>query len=137
MKRVAIAAVLLLGVSALIGTAALAQDTPSPATESTMQMYHIVMMDHGPNWKSQGQRGGMEARMEAIEGIKAAAKEDLIISAGLVNDETDVEFILILDVQSKTEAKVLMESAKLVKSGFYKPVIYSYFAPKGLKLKRK
>ena len=83
MKRVAITAVLLLGLSALVGTTVMAQDTPPPPPPTEgMQMYHIVMMGHGPNWKSQGQKGGMDARIQAMENIKAAAREGLFITAG-------------------------------------------------------
>ena len=56
----------------------------------------------------------------------------MIVSAGLVNDETDVEFIIILDVETKTEAYNILMQAKNVKNGQFTPVIYSYFAPKGL-----
>ncbi|MCK9996588.1 MAG: hypothetical protein KAH56_09980 [Candidatus Krumholzibacteria bacterium] len=97
-----------------------------------MQMYHIAMVKNGPNWKSQNSEEGMDIRMEVIEGIKEAAKSGLILSAGLVNDETDVEFILILDVETKTEAYNILQKAKNVANGFFSVDIYSYFAPKGL-----
>ena len=32
-----------------------------------MQMYHIVLAEHGPNWKSQGSDEGMNVRMEVID----------------------------------------------------------------------
>ena len=99
--------------------------------KQTMQMYHIIMVQKGPNWKSQGSQEGMDIRMEVIENIKKAAQSGLITSAGLVNDETDVEFILILDVETKTEAYNIMMNAKKVKDGFFSVMIYSYFAPKG------
>ncbi len=100
--------------------------------KQTMQMYHIIMVQKGPNWKSQGSQEGMDIRMEVIENIKKAAQSGLITSAGLVNDETDVEFILILDVETKTEAYNIMMNSKRVKDGFFSVMIYSYFAPKGL-----
>lgn len=102
------------------------------AKKQTMQMYHIVMVQKGPNWKSQNTEEGMDVRMQVIDNIKKAAASGLIVSAGLVNDETNVEFILIFDVETKTEAyNILMESPR-VKDGYYTPLIYSYFAPKGL-----
>ena len=104
--------------------------------KQTMQMYHIVMIQKGPNWKSQNTEGGMDVRMEVIENIRKAAMEGLIVSAGLVNDETPVEFIIILDVETKTEAYNNSMSAQRVKDGFYTPMIYSYFAPKGLAFQR-
>jgi hypothetical protein len=100
--------------------------------KQTMQMYHIAMVKKGPNWKSQNSEEGMDIRMDVIEGIKKAAQSGLIISAGLVNDETNVEFILILDVETKTEAYNLLQKAKNVSNGYFSVDIYSYFAPKGL-----
>ena len=114
--------------------AALAQnpvDEIAPKKQ-VMQMYHIVMIENGPNWKSQNTEEGMDVRMEVIANIRKAAESGLIVSAGLVNDETNVEIILILDVETKTEAYNIMMNAKRVKDGYYKPTIYSYFAPKGL-----
>ena len=100
--------------------------------KQTMQMYHIVMAQKGPNWKSQNTEEGLDVRMQVIENIRKAAMEGLIVSAGLVNDETNVEFILIMDVETKTEAYNLIMEAKRVKDGFFTPMIYSYFAPRGL-----
>ena len=100
--------------------------------KQTMQMYHIAMVKKGPNWKSQNTEEGMDIRMDVIEGIKKAAQSGLIISAGLVNDETPVEFILILDVETKTEAYNILQKAKNVSNGYFSVDIYSYFAPKGL-----
>ncbi len=100
--------------------------------KQTMQMYHIVMVQKGPNWKSQNSEEGMDVRMQVIENIRKAAMEGLVISAGLVNDETNVEFIIIMDVETKTEAYNIIMEAKRVKDGFFTPMIYSYFAPKGL-----
>ena len=100
--------------------------------KQTMQMYHIALVKKGPNWKSQNTEEGMDIRMDVIEGIKSAAQSGLIISAGLVNDETPVEFILILDVETKTEAYNILQKAKNVSNGYFSVDIYSYFAPKGL-----
>ena len=94
-----------------------------------MHMYHIVMAEKGPNWKSQGSEEGMDVRMKVIDAVRAAAKGGMLVSAGLVNDETDVEFIFILDVETKTEAYKLVHAAPNVKNGFFSPKIYSYFAP--------
>ena len=114
--------------------AALAQspvDEVAPKKQ-VMQMYHIVMVQRGPNWKSQNTQEGMDVRMQVIEGIRKAAQSGLVVSAGLVNDETQVEFILILDVETKTEAYNIIQKSKRVKDGFFSAMIYSYFAPKGL-----
>ena len=100
--------------------------------KQVMQMYHIAMVKKGPNWKSQNTEEGMDIRMDVIEGIRKGAQSGLVASAGLVNDETPVEFILILDVETKTEAYNLLQKAKNVANGFFSVDIYSYFAPKGL-----
>ncbi len=118
--------------TAMFSGSALAQKQMGP-----MKMYHIVMAEKGPKWESQNSEKGMEVRLEVISNIQAGAEKGVIISAGLVNDETDVEFILIIDVETKTEAFSILESSKYVKSGFYKPVIYSYFAPDGLTVQGK
>ncbi len=136
MKR----SILLLMLIAILSSygAALAQspvDEVAPKKQ-TMQMYHVVLVEKGPNWKSQNSEKGMDIRMEVIEGIRKGAQSGLVISAGLVNDETSAEFILILDVETKTEAYNLMQKAKNVKNGFFSVVIYSYFAPKGLEFQR-
>ena len=100
--------------------------------KQVMQMYHIALAQKGPNWKSQNTDEGMDLRMEVIGNIRKGAEAGLIVSAGLVNDETDVEFIIILDVETKTEAFNILMNAKNVKNGVYTPTIYSWFAPKGL-----
>jgi hypothetical protein len=100
--------------------------------KQVMQMYHVVMIQKGPNWISQNSEEGMDARMQVIEGIRKAAQSGLVVSAGLVNDETEVEFIIILDVETKTEAYNIIMQGKRVKDGYFSPTIYSYFGPKGL-----
>ena len=97
-----------------------------------MQMYHVVMVKHGPNWKSQGSEEGMDARMRLIDAVRKGAKSGLIVSAGLVNDETDVEFIIIMNVETKTEAYKILQEAPNYKNGMFAADIYSMFAPKGL-----
>lgn len=127
---------LMLFVFVITGSSMAQEATETGKAKSVpMKMYHIVMAQKGPNWKSQNSDEGMDARMTVIEGIRKGAQQGLIISAGLVNDETNVEFIIILDVETKTEAYNLMHQGKLVKSGFFTPLIYSYFAPEGLAVK--
>ena len=114
--------------------AALAQnpvDEVAPKKQ-VMKMYQVVLVEKGPNWKSQNTEEGMDIRMEIIGNIRKAAQEGWIVSAGLVNDETPVEFILIFDIETKTEAYNVLHESKNVKNGYYTPVIYSMFAPEGL-----
>ncbi len=131
MKRAALVT-LLLTVSTLLALPLQAAELP----KQELQMYHIVLVKQGPNWKSQGSEEGMDIRMQVIDNIRKAAQSGLVVSAGLVNDETDVEFIVIFDVETKTEAYKLTMVAPNVKNGFFSPEIYSYFAPKGLALKK-
>lgn len=132
MKR-SIMLMMILAILASYG-AALAQTPADEAApkKQVLQMYHIALAQKGPNWKSQNTDEGMDLRMEIIANIRKAAEAGLIVSAGLVNDETDVEFIIILDVETKTEAYNILMNAKNVKNGAYTPTIYSWFAPKGL-----
>lgn len=110
---------------------AAAQDMPKTGP---MKMYHMALVKHGPNWKSQGEEGGMDIRMEVLKNIKKAARKGLVVSAGLVNDETNVEFIIILNIKDKYEALELLDRAPNIKNGTYKVDIYSWFAPVGLTL---
>ncbi len=128
MKRlpILIAAILVLCASVL---PVLAQDHPQA---STMQMYHVALVKKGPAWKSQNSQEGMDNRMAVIREIKKGAKTGLIVTAGLVNDETDVEFIVIFNIKNKYEALEMLEMAPNIKNGMYLADIYSMFAPKGL-----
>lgn len=103
---------------------------PAAAQEqkATMHMYQVVLAKHGPAWKSQNTQEGMDLRMQLIEAVKAAAKEGLIVSAGLVNDESDVEFIIVFDVETKHEVLAILNKAPNVVNGMYTPEIYSWFA---------
>jgi len=130
MKKIALSALLLILLTVMTVPAVLAQDAPKSVP---MQMYQVVMMEKGPNWKSQATEEGMEIRMQVIENVRKAADDGLIVSAGLVNDETNVEFILIMNVETKTEAHTLLHGAPLIRAGVYKPMIYSWFAPADLK----
>ncbi|MCP4293536.1 MAG: hypothetical protein GY780_17050 [bacterium] len=44
----------------------------------------------------------MDARIKIVENIKAAAQTGLVVTAGLVNDETDAEFIIIFNIKTNT-----------------------------------
>ena len=68
--------------------------------------------------------------------IPKAAEEGWVVSAGLVNDETNVEFILIVDLETKTEVYNLMQNAVQIKNGHYSVEAYSWFAPEGIQFQR-
>ena len=130
---------LMLVLSILVPAAvALAQDAggEKEIPKQKMKMYQVVMIKKGPNWKSQASEEGMDVRMRVIEGVRQAAKEGLVVSAGLVNDETPVEFLIILDYETKTQAYNLLHEAELVKQGYYSLDIYSYFTSDGLMIQK-
>ncbi len=128
MKRFAILTATTLFVlgSTLPAMAQTAQKAP------TMQMYHLAVVKKGENWISQNTQEGADIRMDIINNIRAAAKTGLVVTAGLVNDETDAEFIIIFNIKNKYEALELVEKAPNIKNGVYKVELYSMFAPTGL-----
>jgi len=115
---------------------ALAQEAAPTPPKQKMKMYQIVLAKKGPNWKSQNTNEGMDIRMRVIEGVRKMAQAGILVSAGLVNDETDVEFILIFNFETKTEVYNLLQKAELVKNGTYVAESYSYFAPEGLNFQK-
>ena len=116
-----------------LGLPALAQEEAPPAT---MQMYHLVVVKHGPNWVAPDTEEGRDIRKDIIIKLRKAAEEGLVVSAGLVDDETDVEFILILNVETKSQAIKLLEASENYKNGMFVADIYSMFAPTGLVVDR-
>jgi hypothetical protein len=119
-------------ISSLLFLAVLALVLPAAAQEKSpeMQMYHVVLAKKGPNWQSMHSKEGMDIRAQVVENVKKAAREGLIVSAGLVNDETDVEFIFILNVETKHEALEILNQAPNVKNGVFAGEVYSWFATK-------
>lgn len=113
-----------------------AQEEAQEIPKQKMKMYHVVIAKKGPNWKSQNTDEGMDIRMGIIEGIREGAKDGTIVSAGLVNDETDAEFIIIFNIETKTEIYNMMQSAENIKNGQYAIDAYSWFAPEGLAFQR-
>lgn len=103
---------------------------PATAQEKApeMQMYQVVLLKHGPNWESMHTKEGQDIRTEVIANVKKATRKGLIVSAGLVNDETDVEFIIILNVEAKYDALNIVNKAPNIKNGVFAPEIYSWFA---------
>lgn len=118
--------------------AAFAQDAGAQKElpKQKMKMYQIVMLKQGPNWKSQGSEEGMDVRMQVIANIRKAAQEGLVVSAGLINDETNVEFVVIMDLETKTEAYNVLNKAPKIKNGFYSADIYSYFTSEGITIQK-
>ena len=131
MKRFTVLTIAILFLIASFMPAA-AQETQKAPKSAPMQMYQMALIKHGPQWKSQNTQEGMDIRMDVINNIKKAARSGLVVTAGLVNDETDVEFIIIFNLTNKYEALELLNKAPNHKNGMYKSDIFSWFAPKGL-----
>lgn len=112
----------------ILTVAAWALPAAAQEQKATMHMYQVALAKRGPAWKSQNTQEGMDLRIQLIEAVKAAAKQGLIVSAGLVNDESEVEFIIVFDVETKHEVMALLNKAPLVVDGMYTPEVYSWFA---------
>lgn len=97
--------------------------------------YFVVLAERGPTWTPQTDEKGWEVRMEVIEALKAAVLEqhDVII-AGLVDDASDAEFIMIVQTEDETALRQRLASYKNVANGFFSLNIHSWRAPAGLKL---
>jgi hypothetical protein len=121
--------------------AALALFATLPAAAQTGQIdvefaeYFVVLAERGPTWTPQTDEKGWEVRMEVIEALKAAVLEqhDVII-AGLVDDASDAEFIMIVQTEDETALRQRLASYKNVANGFFSLNIHSWRAPAGLKL---
>lgn len=129
MKRlVAPLLVLAVVVSALAPTAVLAQ------SKYESDLYFIVLAEHGPNWKPQSTEDGLKKKMQAIENLKKVIGSSEVITAGLVIDDVDADFVLIINVENEAAVREALQKAPLVQEGFYKVRTLAWQAPKGLKL---
>jgi hypothetical protein len=127
MKRLVIA-VLLVTLSAGL---ALAQEQ----TKVEFANYYVVLAERGPTWTPQTDQRGMEVRMEVVEGLKKLlSQNDEVIIAGLVNDESGAEFIMIVQTEDEMGMRRKLQNAKNVANGFFNLEIHSWRAPAGLKL---
>jgi len=118
--------------AASVAVAAVAQ---TGQTKVEFANYYVVFAERGPTWVPQTNEKGVEVRMEVIENLKKALREkDEVIIAGLVNDESGAEFIMILRTEDEMGMRELLQNGKNVANGFYKLRIHSWRAPAGLKL---
>jgi uncharacterized protein YciI len=99
-----------------------------PQPKKEFQMYQVVMAKRGPNYVNMFSEEGQDIRDQVMETIRKGTREGVIVTAGLVNDETDVEFIIVLDIETKTEAMALVNLSPNVKNGVFTPEIYSWHA---------
>jgi len=129
MKRLAAVAIL----AALCAGLAL----PAVAQQQTQfeyASYWIIYATRGPNWESQNSESGMEARMEIIEGLRDLYAKGEIIIAGLINDGSDAEFVIILQTEDEMGLRKRLQEGKYVSSGFFNVEVHAFHAPAGLKL---
>jgi len=132
MKRFVIAAVL----------AAVSIGFVLPATAQTgtdkveFASYWVVYAEHGPTWLPQTDEQGMKVRMQVVEALKNALINDHeVIIAGLVDDGSDAEFIIILQTEDEWGMRKTLNNSPNVANGFYNLKIHSFQAPAGLNLK--
>ncbi len=121
---------------AFLATMLLSQAMPALAQDKVeFASYFIVYAVKGPNWKPQTDVDAMDIRLEIIENLKTLLQEnnDLII-AGLVNDGSDAEFVMIFQTEDEMGLRDKLKNAKNVKNGFFKAEGHSFHAPAGLKL---
>ena len=131
MKRLVIA-IVLIALYAGLAVPAVAQTT-EPA-KVKFASYWVVYAERGPTWVPQASTGGMEVRMEVIEGLRKAYAEGDIIIAGLINDGSDAEFIVIMQTEDEMGLRERLNNGKYVANGFFKLEIHSFHAPAGLTL---
>ena len=77
----------------------------------------------------------MEVRLQVIENLRGlVTKSDKVIIAGLVNDGSGAEFILIVETKDEMAMRRYLNDAENVKNGFFNLKIHSFSAPLGLNL---
>lgn len=97
--------------------------------------YYVIYAERGPTWEPQTSERGMEIRMQVLEGLKKLLQTtDEVIIAGLINDGSGAEFIMIVQTPDEMGMRRKLNDAKNVKNGFFNLNIHSFSAPAGLKL---
>jgi len=131
MKRLVLA-IVLIALCASLAVPAVAQ-TAKPA-QVKYASYWVIYAERGPTWVPQTSPEGMEARMEVIEGLRTAYAEGDIIIAGLINDGTEAEFVIIMQTEDEMGLRERLSKGKYVANGFFELEIHSFHAPAGLTL---
>ena len=131
MKRlICLATALVLLAGTILPAAASAQAMGK--SKYQFEMYHVVIVKQGPNWKPYGTEESMAVQEQMVAGVQQAADEGILVSGGLVQDGTDVELIFIFRIENYADALDIINSSPSIRSGFYRAEIYPWFAPKGL-----
>jgi len=131
MKRLAAVAIL----AALCAGLALPALAQTGQTKYKFAEYYCIFAERGPTWQPQTDEHGMEVRMSVLENLKKLVlTSDKVIIAGLVNDGSGAEFIMIVQTADEMAMRKYLNDAPNVKSGFFNLRIHSFHAPAGLKL---
>ena len=131
MKRPVIALVLV----ALCLSLALPALAQTSSGKVKFASYYVVFAERGPTWTPQTDEKGMEIRMQVLEGLKKLIMEtDEMIIAGLVNDGSGAEFIMIIQTEDEMGLRKYLNDAPNVANGFFNLKVHSWHAPAGLKL---
>ena len=97
--------------------------------------YYVILADPGPNWKPQTDENAMATRVQILKNLESVVLEDdNVILAGLINDGSGAEFIMIVETADEMAMRKELNEAPNVKNGFFKLRIHSFSAPAGLKL---
>jgi len=96
------------------------------------EQYTVIVVKQGPKWKPFGTDEAMAAMQTLLKNSRELFAEGIWIAGGLVQDGTEVELIILLRIEKRSEAIKLINQAPNVKSGFYKADVYPWTAPKGL-----
>jgi hypothetical protein len=123
----AVAVALLIG-SILLG-AAIAQHAKS---KYEFEMYHVLLIQKGPNWKPFGSEESDQVQRTMIANLRKFDETGSFVAGGLVNDNSSVEMIFIFRTLKYNEIMDLIQRSPNVRNGFYQVDFYPWFAWKGL-----
>jgi len=101
---------------------------PGNPARPVMHMYQVVLASRGPHWVPPDNLEGRDIRAEVIEAISRANTDETVTAYGMIDDDTDVEFMMVLDLPTKAEAEAIIKNAKGFKDGIFKAEIHSWFA---------
>jgi hypothetical protein len=104
-----------------------------PKSKYEFEMYHVLLVEKGPNWKPYGTDEAMEVQQRMITNLGKLDESGALVAGGLVNDNSPVELIFIFRTLKYNEVMALIQQSPNVQNGFYKVEFYPWFAFKGLK----
>ncbi len=101
---------------------------PGDPAHPAMHMYQVVLASRGPHWVSPENLEGRDIRMEVIHAISRANTDELVTAYGMIDDDSDVEFMMVLDLPTKQAALDAPQDAQGFKDGVYKAEVHSWYA---------